>query len=29
MSGVDLNTGECDGDAVVDLRGELDLADAR
>jgi hypothetical protein len=28
MSGVDLNTGECDGHAVVDLRGELDLADA-
>jgi anti-sigma B factor antagonist len=28
MSGVDLNTGECDGHAVVDLRGEPDLADA-
>jgi hypothetical protein len=28
MSGVDLNTGECDGHAVVDSRGELDLADA-
>jgi len=28
MSGVDLSTRECDGDAVVELRGELDLADA-
>jgi hypothetical protein len=29
MPGVDLNTGECDGHAVVYLRGELDPADAR
>jgi hypothetical protein len=28
MVGVDLSTRECDGDAVVELRGELDLADA-
>jgi anti-anti-sigma regulatory factor len=28
MSGVDLNPRECDGHAVVALRGELDLADA-
>jgi len=28
MSGVDLGTRECDGDAVIELRGELDLADA-
>jgi hypothetical protein len=28
MFGVDLSTRECDGDAVVELRGELDLADA-
>jgi hypothetical protein len=28
MSGVDLSTREWDGDAVVELRGELDLADA-
>jgi hypothetical protein len=28
MSGVDLSTRECDGDAVVEWRGELDLADA-
>jgi hypothetical protein len=28
MSGVDLNPRECDGYAVVVLRGELDLADA-
>jgi len=28
MSGVDLNPRECDGHAVVALRGELDIADA-
>ena len=28
MSGVDLNPREGDGHAVVELRGELDLADA-
>jgi hypothetical protein len=28
MSGVDLSTRECDGDAVVELRAELDLAAA-
>ncbi len=28
MSGVDLNTRECDGYAVVELRGELDVTDA-
>jgi hypothetical protein len=28
MSGVDLNPRECDGHAVVELRGEFDLADA-
>ena len=29
MSGVDLNTRDCDGHAVVELRGELDLAITR
>ena len=28
MFSVDLSTRECDGHAVVELRGELDLADA-
>ncbi len=28
MPGVDLRTRDCDGHAVVELRGELDISDA-